>query len=157
MLEVGIDEARDTEKSETEDVGLFVKVPTTGVSGKKLGCEKLRRLRPTVGDSDRNRIPRGAEGFDGVELELENRDLELAKLFLYEAIAESKRSMTCLSLAEEVCHSSEYDDRGNEAALIFLWIGLAAAGRSLLTMTSWIDSLVEERKSNLWRLPSVCR
>ena len=119
MLRVEINEARDTEKFETENVDLFVKVLIIEVSEKKLKCEKLRRFRSIVENSDRNRISREAEDFDDVELELGDRNLKLTKLFLYEAIAESKRFMTCLSLTEEVCHSSEYDDKENEATLIF--------------------------------------
>ena len=157
MLEVEINEVRDTEKFEIENVDLFVRMFIIEVSEKKLECEKLKRFRFIIGDSDRNRISREAEGFDGVELKLGDRDLELAKLFLYEVIVESKRFMACLSLAEKMCHSSGYDDRENETTLIFFWIGLAAVGRSLLTMISWIDFLVEKRKSNLWKLLSVCR
>ena len=157
MLKVGIDEARNTEKFEVENVDLFVGVLIIEVSEKKLECEKLRRLRSIVKNSDRNRLSREVEGSNDVELKLKDRDLELTKLFLYEAIVESNRSMACLNLAEKVCHSSGYDGKENETALIFFWIDLAAADRSLLTMISWIDSLVEKRKSNLWELSSICK
>ena len=157
MLKAEINDARSTKKSETENVDrLSMKVLVIEVSEKKLEWKKLRRLRSIVKNSDRNRISREAEGFDGVELELKNRNLKLTKLFLYEAIVESKRSMTCLSLTDEICHSSEYDDRRIDADLIFLWIDLAAADRSLLTIISWIDSLIEMRKSILWEF-STCR
>ena len=123
MLEVEINETRNTKKSKIENVekiDLFVDVSIIEVKKKKLKCEKLSFLFLfTIGNSDRNRLSREIEDSNDVELELENRNLKLTKLFLYEVIVESKRFMTCFNLTDEVCYSIEYDDKKNETNLIF--------------------------------------
>ena len=114
MLNSDMNDARNTKKFDVEKIekiDLFVNVFTIEVNEKKLKCEKLKRLFFTMSDSDRNRISREAKNSNNVELKLKNRNLKLTKLFLYEIIVESKRSMTYFNLTNEMCHSNEYDDK----------------------------------------------
>ena len=123
MLNFDMNNVRNTKKFDVEKVekiNLFVNVFTIEINEKKLKCEKLKRFFFTMNDSDQNRILRKTKNSNDVELKLKNRNLKLTKFFLYEVIVESKRSITCFNLTNEMCHSNEYDDKKNETNLIFL-------------------------------------